>query len=100
MPTTHCLEPQRRTLHGHLPLTAPMAETPAGTITMGFDEDLDEAALIALEAMVAFVAAREGVGRADALALCGVAVDLRVTQIVNQVCGVHAVLAPEALRRG
>jgi acetamidase/formamidase len=86
-------------LRDDLPLTTPLAATPAGWITMGFDEDLDEATLIALEAMVAVVAEREGVSRADALALCSVAVDLRVTQIVNQVRGVHAVLAPDALRR-
>ena len=32
------------------------------------------------------------------IALASVAVDLRVTQIVNQVVGVHAVLPPGALR--
>ena len=84
-------------LHDDMPLTTPIAQTPAGWVAMGFDADLDEATLIALETMVDLVAAREGVRRADALALCSVAVDLRVTQIVNQVCGVHAVLAPDAL---
>jgi acetamidase/formamidase len=39
-----------------------------------------------------------GVSRPDALGLASVVVDLRVTQVVNQVLGVHAVLRDEALR--
>ena len=38
------------------------------------------------------------VSRPDAVALASVAVDVRVTQIVNQVVGAHAVLPPGALR--
>ena len=34
----------------------------------------------------------------DAVALASVAVHLRVTQIVNQVVGAHAVLPPGAIR--
>ena len=37
-------------------------------------------------------------GCAECLALASVAVDLRVTQIVNQVKGVHAVLRDRAIR--
>ena len=39
-----------------------------------------------------------GISRADALALASVVVDLRVTQVVNQTLGVHAVLRDDALR--
>jgi acetamidase/formamidase len=39
-----------------------------------------------------------GLERRDALALASVAVDLRVTQIVNRVKGVHAVLQHDAIR--
>ncbi len=39
-----------------------------------------------------------GLARDDALALASVVVDLRVTQVVNQVLGVHAVLRDDALR--
>jgi acetamidase/formamidase len=85
-------------LRDDLPLATPVARTPVGWIAMGFDEDLDEAALIALEAIVDLIAREHGLGRADALALASVAVDLRVTQIVNRVKGVHAVLADDALR--
>ena len=48
--------------------------------------------------MFALLARLHGVTRADAVALSSVAVDLRVTQIVNQVVGVHALLAPDAVR--
>jgi acetamidase/formamidase len=37
-----------------------------------------------------------GLGRPDALALASVVVDLHVTQVVNQVLGVHAVLQDDA----
>jgi acetamidase/formamidase len=85
-------------LRDDLPLTTPLARTAGAWIAMGFDADLDEAALIALEAIVDLIARQHGLGRADALALASVAVDLRVTQIVNGVKGVHAVLAHDALR--
>jgi acetamidase/formamidase len=38
-----------------------------------------------------------GLSRAEALAFASVVVDLRVTQVVNQVLGVHAVLRDDAL---
>jgi acetamidase/formamidase len=38
-----------------------------------------------------------GVSAAEALGLASVAVDLRVTQVVNGVLGVHAVLRDDAL---
>ena len=39
-----------------------------------------------------------GLERRDALALASVVVDLRVTQIVNEVRGVHALLRRDAIR--
>ena len=80
------------------PLTTPVARTPAGWVTMGVADDLDEAMAIALDAMLDVLAALHGIGRSDALALASVVVDLRVTQVVNQVVGVHAVLPWGAIR--
>jgi acetamidase/formamidase len=80
------------------PLTTPVARTPAGWVTMGVADDLDEAMAIALDAMLDVLAALHGIGRSDALALASVVVDLRVTQVVNQVVGVHAVLPWGAVR--
>jgi acetamidase/formamidase len=78
-------------------LTTPRAETAAGHLTFGFHETLDEAMFIALDAMLGLLGERYGLARADALALASIVVDLRVTQIVNGVCGVHAVLPHDAV---
>ncbi len=86
------------TLHDDMPLTTPRAETPTGTLTFGFHEDLDEAAYVALDAMLHLLGERLGVSRQEALGLASVAVDLRVTQIVNGIKGVHALLPHGAIR--
>ncbi len=80
------------------PLRTPVARTPAGWVTMGVADDLDEAMAIALDAMLDVMAALHGISRSDALGLASVVVDLRVTQVVNQVVGVHAVLPWGAVR--
>jgi acetamidase/formamidase len=46
--------------------------------------------------MLDLMVEQHGLSRADALALASVVVDLRVTQIVNGVLGVHAVLRHDA----
>ena len=81
-----------------LPLTTPIAWTPAAWLTFGFDEDLDEAAAVATEAMLELMGREHGLERRDALALASLVVDLRVTQIVNRTKGVHAVLSHDAVR--
>lgn len=79
-------------------MTTPTADTPAGWMTMGIADTLDEAAFAALNAMHDLMQHRYELDRPDAVALASVIVDLRVTQIVNQVVGVHAVLSHGALR--
>jgi acetamidase/formamidase len=86
------------TVRDDLRLTTPIAWTPASWLTFGFDEDLDEAAAIATDAMLDLMSRERGLERQDALALASLVVDLRVTQIVNRVRGVHAVLPHDALR--
>ncbi len=83
-------------LHPELQLTTPRAETPAGWITFGLHEDLNEAAMIALEAMVQLMTEMYVLSWHQALGLASVVVDLRITQMVNQVRGVHAVLSHDA----
>jgi acetamidase/formamidase len=85
-------------LRDDLSLDGPVAHTPAGWITMGVGPTLDDAAFAALDGMFALLARLYGVDRPDAVALASVAVDLRVTQIVNEVVGAHAVLRPGAIR--
>jgi acetamidase/formamidase len=80
------------------PVTGPVARTPAGWVTMGLGDTLDEAAYQALNGMFDLICRLHGVSRPDAVALASVAVDVRVTQIVNRVVGAHAVLPPGAIR--
>ena len=81
-----------------LELATPIAWTPEGWLTFGFDQDLDEAAALAIDSMLELMAREHGVERADALALASLVVDLRVTQVVNEVQGVHAVLPHDQVR--
>ena len=76
----------------------PYAWTPEAWIAFGFDEDLDEAAALALDNMLGLMGREYGFERREALALASAVVDLRITQLVNGVRGVHAVLRHDALR--
>ena len=84
-------------LHPDLHLSHPRAETPAGWITFGFHEDLNEAAMIALDGMLDWMGLLLGIERKEALALSTLLVDLHITQLVNGVRGVHAVLPHDVL---
>jgi acetamidase/formamidase len=81
-----------------LELRSPIARTHAAWIAFGFDADLDRAADEATATMLDLMERELGLERSYALALSSIAVDLRVTQIVNGVKGVHAVLADDAIR--
>lgn len=74
----------------------PRAETPTHYMTMGFSEDLDEAARQATREMIAFLSERYRLSPEDAYMLASAAVDLHVTQLVDGVKGIHAML-PKAL---
>ncbi|WP_251550801.1 acetamidase/formamidase family protein [Neobacillus muris] len=85
-------------VHEGQQLTMPRAKTPSGWITFGFNEDLNAAAAAALNAMVELMQEFYSIEKAEAMALASAAVDLRVTQVVNQVKGVHAFLPHGAIR--
>jgi acetamidase/formamidase len=87
----------RFVLHEAPGLDGPFAETPAGLLTLGLGATLDEAAERATAAMIRLLAQRLGVEPQEAAALASVAVHLRVTQMVNGVRGVHALLPHGAL---
>jgi acetamidase/formamidase len=74
------------------PLTWPRAETPTHYITVGFNEDLDQAMKQALRGMIDFICARSALTRIQAYQFCSLAVDFRVTQTVNGEKGVHGML--------
>jgi acetamidase/formamidase len=86
------------TLIPDLHLTMPRADTPSGWLTFGFHEDLDEAIGQALDDMLNFMVEQYGCGRQEALALASVVVDMHITQLVNGVRGVHALLPHGAIR--
>jgi acetamidase/formamidase len=78
------------------PIPTTHAVTPAGRITFGFSPDLNEATAQALDAMLGWLQSLFNVDKPTALALASPTVDIRVTQVANQVWGVHAVL-PEGV---
>jgi acetamidase/formamidase len=81
-----------------LELAMPIAETDDAWIAFGFDERLNEASALAVDGLLAIMHRELGLERLDALALASVVADLRVTQIVNGVRGVHTVLRRDAIR--
>ena len=87
----------RVTLEKNTRIELPWAETPGHVMTMGFDEDLDDAAKQALRAMIGLVRQRTGLSAEDAYTLCSVAADLIVTQIVDGNKGIHVMLPEWAL---
>jgi acetamidase/formamidase len=82
----------RLTVRKDLRFDLPRAETPTHHITMGFDEDLDDAAKTALRKMLDLIGERMGLSREDAYMFASLAVDLRVTQLVDGNKGIHAML--------
>jgi acetamidase/formamidase len=59
---------------------------------MGMHEDLDVAMKRALREMIDLICARSSLSRGQAYQTCSLAVDFRVTQMVNGEKGVHGML--------
>ncbi|SEP01398.1 acetamidase/formamidase family protein [Trujillonella endophytica] len=72
-----------------LQLRAPMLETDTHWYTHGFGADLDAAARMAVEEMIALLRWRVGLSADDAYSLCSVAMDMGVTQVVDGTLGAH-----------
>ena len=90
----------RITLLKDHPITSPRIQPARGAgtdadqprwITLGFAETLDAAAAQATFAMLDLMTEELKLPRAEALALASTQVDLRITQMVNPLRGVHAV---------
>jgi acetamidase/formamidase len=84
-------------LREDLELSAPLALTDEGWLALGLGDDLNEAAENATDAILGVMGHELGLARREALALASLVVDLRVTQMVNGVVGVHAVLPHGAI---
>jgi acetamidase/formamidase len=85
----------RLILHKDFPLTFPHTHTPEGWVTFGFAESLDEAVAQGLNAMLDLVQHQHDIDRKEALALLSVCADVRISQVVNGVQGVHVILPHE-----
>jgi len=70
----------------------PRAETPTEYITMGMNQDLNEATKQAVRQMIDFLADDKHLTRDDAYMLASVAADLHITQLVDSNKGVHMML--------
>ncbi len=73
-------------------LSYPRAETPTHFISMGMNEDLDQAMKQALREMIGFICSRSNLSPEQAYQFCSLAVDFHVTQTVNGEKGVHGLL--------
>jgi acetamidase/formamidase len=80
-------------LHKGKSIRWPRAETPTHYITLGLNTELDEAARMAVREMIEYLVSERGLTRDDAYNLCSQAVDLHVTELVDGVKGVHAMIA-------
>jgi acetamidase/formamidase len=85
-------------LRDDLQLEWPIARIEGAWLTFGFDEHLGRAARIAVDGMLALMGRELGITGGDARVLASVAVDLHVTQVVNDAQGVHAELRGDAFR--
>jgi len=86
-------------LHKQKKFAWPVAETATHWITIGLDKDLNAAMALAARNAIAFLASRAKLTTLDSYALCSIAVSFRVTQVVDIVRGVHAMI-PKSLFTG
>lgn len=83
-------------VHKNKKITEPRAETPTHFIAVGLDKDLREAMKKATLNACNFIKEELGYTFNEALSITSTAVDLEVTQVVDQTVGVHAMI-PKAI---
>jgi acetamidase/formamidase len=81
-------------------LLLPRAETPTHWITVGLHPSLDEALRIAVRETIAFLVKSRGLSREDAYSLASIGIDFEISQVVNGVKGVHALIPKALFQRG
>ena len=79
-------------VHKNSPLKMCRAETPTHFIAIGLDKDLDNAMKQALAEAVQFIHTELGFTKNQALSIASTGVDFEVSQVVDQVLGVHAMI--------
>lgn len=83
-------------LHKQKKFEWPIAETHTHWIAMGLDKDLNNAMTMAARNAIKFLATRAKISELDAYALLSIGASFRVTQVVDIVRGVHAMI-PKSL---
>lgn len=79
-------------LHKQKNFSWPIAETSTHWIILGLDKDLNVAMTMAARNAIKFLSTRAGITDLDAYALLSIACSFRVTQVVDIVRGVHAMI--------
>jgi acetamidase/formamidase len=79
-------------LHKRAGYAWPMIETPTHWLMLGLHESLNEALRISLRNTIDFLAAKAQLSRDDAYGLASLAVDFRVSQMVDVNNGIHAMI--------
>jgi acetamidase/formamidase len=79
-------------LHKGKMLKMPRAETPTDYIVFGLDADLNKAMRQAVEEAVNFLEEKQGFDIFQAYSLSSIAVNFRVTQVVDQTLGIHGMI--------
>ncbi len=87
----------RLTVRKDLGYASPFAESETHLISIGLNEDLDEAARNAVREMIAHICRRTTLTREQAYMLCSLQGDLRVTQTVDGEKGCHMMMAKAVL---
>lgn len=85
------------TVRKDMKLEWPLGETRTHWITMGMDKDLTVATRICVQNTVQFLMARAKLTQTQAYQLTSLAVDLRITQLVDGNVGVHAMINKKLL---
>jgi acetamidase/formamidase len=81
-----------------LKLKWPRAETPNHYIVMGLDKDLTEAAKLATREAIDFLSTQKKLSQDEAYMLASVAVNFRITQVVDGTKGVHGMIPKEIFK--
>ncbi|HEV3436591.1 MAG TPA: acetamidase/formamidase family protein [Gemmata sp.] len=81
-----------------LKLKWPRAETPSHYIVMGLDKDLTEAAKLATREAIDFLSTQKKLSQDEAYMLASVAVNFRITQVVDGTKGVHGMIPKEIFK--
>ena len=79
-------------LHKGKTLTAPRAENAGNYITFGLDPDLDKAMRMAMLETIDFLKEKQGFDFFQGYTLASIAVDFRVTQVVDGTQGIHGMI--------